>query len=348
MMWTLASHHAMLKVETPPTGRKISSWLVPALGYTISLASLWWAFAKFPFSQLGEHLRTMDWKWLVLAVVIEFASFLLDAWRWRELLKPASVPTYGASVQSVFAGLFANDLLPARAGEVVRCFLMSFKSGIRLSLVITSSIILRVMDGLWIVILYFLTAWAVEGAGAVTSVMVLYAATVAGLALLLLFVLFYKQHAHHYMSSNKWAVRFIHLLDEIHKLGNWRELRIVMLSSSVYWIAQISAIWAIARADNFYFDFGQMTFLLIVKNVGTLVPTAPAGIGAFQATTIYALKHFFTEAPDAKILAELLFGFLTLPGLAGGAVAVAMAGYKLKDLVKHAQEAHEKHKAELL
>jgi hypothetical protein len=88
-----------------------------------------------------------------------------------------------------------------------------------------------------------------------------------------------------------------------------------------------------------------MTFLLVVKNVWTLMPTAPAGVGAFQASAIYALRHFFTEAPDAKILAELLFGILTLPGLIGGSIAVAMAGYKLKDLVRHAQEAHDRHKA---
>ncbi len=336
----------MDSTEALPERRKISAWLVPALGYSISLASLAWVLFRFPFAQLGEHLRTMDWRWLALAVVIEFSSFLLDAWRWRELLRPARTPTYGATVQAVFAGLFTNDLLPARAGEVVRCFLLSYKTDIHLPLVIMSSIILRVMDGIWIVIFYFATSFAVEGAGAVTTVMFIYAAVVAALALMLLFVLFRRHHAHHFVSNRSWAARFVHFLDEIHRLGNWRELRIVMLSTSVYWGAQICAVWAIARADNFYFDFGQMTFLLIVKNVGTLVPTAPAGVGAFQATTVYALRHFFTEAPDAKILAEILFGFLTLPGLVGGGVAVAMAGFKLKDLVRHAQEAHQKHKVQ--
>lgn len=330
--------------EAPPAGRKVSTWLVPAIGYSISLASLWWAFARFPFAQMGDHLRTVGWGWLTLSVAAELASFFLDAWRWRELLRPAAVPPYGAAVQSVFAGLFANDLLPARAGEAVRCFLLSFKTDIHLPLVITSVVILRVMDGIWVVIFYFATSFVVEGAGAATGVMVVYTAGVLVLALLLLFALFRRQHAHHFVSNSGWAAKFVHFLDEIHKLGNWRELRIVMLSTGFYWVLQICAVWAITRADNFYFSFGQMAFLLIVKNVGTLVPTAPAAVGAFQASAIYALRHFFTEAPDAKILAELLFGFLTLPGLIGGAIAVAMAGYNLKDLVRHAQQAHNRHK----
>jgi uncharacterized protein (TIRG00374 family) len=332
--------------EAPQAGRKVSTWLVPAIGYAISLASLWWAFARFPYAQLGDHLRTMSWNWLALAIAAELATFFLDAWRWRELLRPACAPPYGAAVQSVFAGLFANDVLPARAGEAVRCFLLSYKTDIHLPLVITSVVILRVMDGIWIVIFYFATSSVVEGAGAFTGVMVIYAAVVAALALLLLFALFHRTHAHYFVSNTSWAARFVHFLDEIHNLGNWRELRIVMAATGVYWTIQVCAVWAITRADNFYFNFGQMAFLTIVKNVGTLVPTAPAAVGAFQASAIYALRHFLTEAPDARILAELLFGFLTLPGLIGGAIAVAMAGYKLKDLVRHAQEAHARPKGE--
>jgi uncharacterized protein (TIRG00374 family) len=332
--------------ETPRARRKVSTWLVPAIGYTISLASLWWAFAHFPFAQMGDHLRTMGWWWLSLSIALELGSFFLDAWRWRELLRPAVAPPYGAAVQSVFAGLFANDVLPARAGEAVRCFLLSYKTDIHLPLVITSVAVLRVMDGIWVVIFYFATSWTVEHAEDATRIMAFgYTPVVVALTLLLLFMLFRRQHAHQFMSNSKWAARFAHFLDEVHKLGNWRELRIVMLTTGLYWLTQVCAVWAIARADNGDYTFGQMTFLLISKSVGTLFPTAPAGIGAFQASVIYALRRFFTEPPNARILAELMFAFLTLPGLIGGVIAVAMAGFKLKDLVRHAQEAHRKHKA---
>jgi hypothetical protein len=117
-----------------------------------------------------------------------------------------------------------------------------------------------------------------------------------------------------------------------------------LVFSGFYWVMQICAFWAIARAAGFYYNFGEMTYVFILKSVGTLVPTAPAGVGAFQAIIVKALEHFLTEPDQAKIVAELLFAFLTLPGLIGGAIAIAMAGYKLKDLVRHAQESHRKHK----
>jgi uncharacterized protein (TIRG00374 family) len=334
----------MNTVAEPKAGRKLSTRLVTVIGWVLSLATLYWAFHRFPLAELGDHVRTMSWGWLGFAVTIEIASFLLDAWRWRELLRPACNPTYGAAVQSIFASMFVNDLVPARIGEAVRCFLLSYKNEIRLPLVITSVVVLRVIDAIWVVLFYFATSFFIEETATVTGIMTIYAVVTTILATILLFVLFRGQHAHHFVSNRSWAARFVHFLDEIHKLGNWRELRIVMLMSGAYWALQICAVWAITRADNFYFTFSQMTFLLILKSVATLIPTAPAGVGTFQATLIYALRHFYTEGPDANILAQIIFSILTLPGLVGGAIAVALAGFKLKDLVRHAQEMHRKPK----
>src|ERR1700744_2200006 len=128
------------------------------------------------------------------------------------------------------------------------------------------------MDGLCGVVLYFATSFTVERAGAVTGVLSAYAGTVAFLAAALLYVLFRKQHAHHFVSNRSWAARFVHFLDEIHKLGNGRELRIVMSITALYWVMQVWAVWAIARSDDFFFDFGQLAGVLVVKNVITLGP----------------------------------------------------------------------------
>jgi hypothetical protein len=102
----------------------------------------------------------------------------------------------------------------------------------------------------------------------------------------------------------------------------------------------VFAIWAIARSDSFYFSASDMAFLLVVKTVGTLIPNAPANVGAFQASAYYALERLYTEPSEAKILAEIMFAFLTLPLLAGGAIAIAFAGFNLSDLTRHAHHAH--------
>ena len=79
-------------VEAPPKRRGIPNWLVPAIGYSVSAASLTWVFWKFPYAQLADHLRTLEWNWVALAILLEVAVYFFDAWRWGVLLRPVGAP----------------------------------------------------------------------------------------------------------------------------------------------------------------------------------------------------------------------------------------------------------------
>ena len=327
-------------VEEALAKRRIPKWLLPVVGYGLSAVSLVWVFAKFPFAQLGHHLRTMDWKWVAIAIVAELLVYFVDAWRWKAILNPVGAPSFLSCLQAVFVGLFANDVLPARAGEIIRCFLLSYKTNVHLSLAITSEFILRIMDGVWILLIYLFITFRVSTHVAVTNVMWGFGVGVVAISAIILWVLFHRQHAHHFMNNRSWGARFIHLMDEIHSLGHWRELGIAFAIGAPYWALQAIAMWALCRADAFFFSPSEVAFMLVVKTVGTLIPSAPANMGLYQSTTVYALRLLLTEKAEAEILAEILFGFLTLPLVIGGAIAIASAGFRLDDLHRHAHTAH--------
>jgi glycosyltransferase 2 family protein len=323
------------------TWPNIPKWLVPAVGYTISAASLVWVLSRFPYALLGEHLRTMDWTWAAVAVFFEVLIYFIDAWRWAVLLQPVGAPSFKLCLQAVFVGVFGNDVLPAKAGELVRCFLLSYETEVSLSLALTSDVILRVMDGAWMAIVYLVITLQIGTHVGVSRVMWAFSAGVAVISAVILYVLFHRQHAHHFVRNTKWAMRFIHLLDEIHRLGDWRELGAAMWISALYWMAQVVAIWALTRADKFDIGLSGAAFVLVVKAVGTLVPLAPANVGTFQTTIIYALGLLLVERPNAQIFAEIMFFFLTIPGAVGGAIALGFAGLDITDLHRRAHRVKE-------
>jgi uncharacterized protein (TIRG00374 family) len=318
----------------------LPKWVVPVFGYSVSIVSLVWVFARFPFGQLGAHLRTLDWTWVAVAILAEAAVYFVDAWRWMVLLRPAGEPSFGSCLQAVFVGLLANDILPAKTGEVIRCFLLSYKTDVHLSPALTSDVILRIMDGLWIVVFYLIVTSQVAAHGFVDGAMWAFGSVVIPAGLIVLWVLFHRQHAHRFVNNRSWAERFIHELEEIHRLGQRRELSIAMAIGAAYWVVQAFAVWAVCRADNFYFGGAEVMFILIVKTVGTLVPSAPANMGLYQSSTVYALGLLLTEKGEAAILAEIMFVILTLPLILGGAFAIASAGFNLNDLHRHAHHAH--------
>ncbi|MCU1330192.1 MAG: hypothetical protein JWN34_5562 [Bryobacterales bacterium] len=330
----------MTTSERPPLWQRVPKWVIPTVGYTIGALSLFWVLFSFPYAQMGEHLRTLDWRWVGVAIALECTIYFVEAWRWMCLLRPVGKPTLGQCSQAIYVGLFANVLLPARAGEVIRCFLLSYKSGIPISLTVTSDLIMRLMDGVWIVAMYLLITWQVPAHVGVNRVMWFFGSGSIAAAALLLWVLFHRQHAHNFVNGNGWAARFSQLLERIHHLGHWDELGRAMAISILYWLLQVAAVWAIARADAFDFPFAAMAFLVVVKSVGTLMPSAPANMGAFQATVVYGLQRLFTESADAKILAEIMFMLQTLPLAIGGAIAIASAGFNFSDLRRHAHNAH--------
>lgn len=282
----------------------------------------------------------MDWRLVALATVLELLAYFADAWRWMILLEPAGAPTYPACLQSVFVGQFANAVLPARGGELVRCGLLSLKTQVTLGSSITSGIVLRIMDGLWLVILYLLTTWRIPAHPRVTAAVWAFGSGVVILSGLLLFALFYRQSSQRLLQKRAAGSRAARMLHEIHRLGHWHELALTMATGGLFWGLQILAIGAIARADGFEFDFSQVAFLAVVKSLGTVVQLAPGNIGAFQAASAYALVLMLTESSEAGILAEFMFAVQNLPMVIGGAFAVAFTGVRLRDLMEHAHQAH--------
>ena len=53
-------------------------------------------------------------------------------------------------VQAIYIGLFANEVLPLRTGEVIRCYLLAHWNDLRLSLSFASAAVERLIDGFWL------------------------------------------------------------------------------------------------------------------------------------------------------------------------------------------------------
>ncbi len=322
----------------------IPKWLVPALGFIVSIVSCYFAFRRFDFNQLGRDFEHLIWPWVILAVALELASYIVDAWRWLVILSPAEQPTLLQCVQATFIGLFANDLLPAKAGEVIRPYLLSRWADVPLSLSITSAAMERILDGVTMVICFYIVSadmtglpgWLRDGMGTLAIAM-------GVIMSVFLFILFYKSHAHRVVSGSKFAVKFIHLLDELHLLGCWQTLWAAFGLSFVYFLCQFLAVMCLARAYNFDFGLRESAFVLLVVRLITLIPSAPGNIGSFQFFCELALRMLMVEAANANSFALIAYFFLTAPPLVIGAGTVMLTGLSIGELHKQAHHAHREH-----
>jgi uncharacterized protein (TIRG00374 family) len=338
--------------QNPQRRLRIPKWLVPAVAYTSAIASLFWVFHAFDYRQLEQDVRALHWGWVALGIVLNLAVYVVDAWRWAVLLCPAESVPVSECVKAVFVGQVANGVFPAKAGEIVRCYLLSFWTDTPLSLALTSDAIARVMDGICLVAGFYLVTAGLEVPRHLREKFALWrdgtfilAIVVAVLSALFLFVLFRREHASSLVSGNKWAARFTQLLHEIHQLGDVRVLRTGLAISVLYLFLPVLSVWCLFRAYAFDFGLLQAGVVLIIIHIGTILPNAPANLGSFQVFATVALGLLHAEQTEAKIFSLILYFTHTLPQIAVGALVLLFTGLKLGEVHLHAKRAEHARKA---
>src|SRR5664280_1790319 len=105
-----------------PSRRKFPSWLPPILGYCLAIGCLLWILRGYRFNELIPAIRSLDFRWVSLAILADLAVYLAHAWRWNTLLAPVVRLRFWRTVQAIFIGLFANEVLPLRVGELIRLY----------------------------------------------------------------------------------------------------------------------------------------------------------------------------------------------------------------------------------
>jgi uncharacterized protein (TIRG00374 family) len=138
--------------------RRIPSWLLQAIGYSLSAGCLFWVLRGYPLGELLPNIRSLDWKWVTLAVITDLAVYVVHGWRWNTLLFPVARLGFWTTVQAIYIGLFANEVLPLRVGELIRCYLLAHWNNLRLSLSFASAAVERIIDGLWMLVAFMITA----------------------------------------------------------------------------------------------------------------------------------------------------------------------------------------------
>jgi uncharacterized protein (TIRG00374 family) len=324
----------------PNRRRKMPRWLPQALGYGASAACIAWVLHGYSIKdELIPAIRELDWRWVSLAATADLAIYFAQAWRWNTLLSPVAQLRPWRTVQAIFIGQFANQVLPLRTGELIRCYMLAHWNGIRLSLSFASAVLERLIDGFWLLVAFLITAVFVRSMprDLTIGVRVLGVLLVIGAAILL-WVVFHKQHAHAVMSESRWSSTARHIIEGLHLMGNARTLGLTSLLSLFYLAFQVVTVWALMKADGLDLSFWSAAGVLAIIRLAIVIPNGPANLGLLQVACVLALGLFDVEKNDAKNFSNIMLAAETIPLLVGGAIAVALTGLNINELRDRARK----------
>lgn len=297
------------------TGSRHRVWQL-LLAITLSGALLWWAFRDVNFPEAIGYLRAVRLGWLLAAVVVATSLFPMRLVRWRLLLRREDGAAYPWTPlwHAIAMGFAANNLLPFRAGEVVRTVAASRLTGARLTTSLASVAVERVFDALTVVGL-LAVALLMPGMPpglSVAGIPVQQVATTAGLlalgalvcaSLVVAFPLAAERVVRRIIPSDRLALRLVELIAGVRQgLGVLRSpgrLLGVIVWSILLWLVNALSFYLAFLAFELPVSYVGAIVLQGVLAFGIAVPSAPGYVGPFEAAITAVLALYGIGASQA-------------------------------------------------
>lgn len=316
------------------------------LGFGISVGLIYWVYGQSDWQIVGNELSNMRfWVFLPGLVVIVF-HFYLRALRWCYLLPERPEKTsLTVLFDSIMVGNFATYILPLRAGEFIRPFMLSRTSKYSFSssfasvvierffdlatVLATFSIVLALVDGL--------PEWVFAGAKALGVLALAIVVFIGACAVWPGRLTGFCRYFLAYLPSKIRGGCDQFLQDFIHSaavLNSPRRLAITVALSLAVWLT----CYLYFYVSLFLFtDSGTMTLAVtaaVIVALAVAAPSAPGFVGVYQVGCIAAFKLFDFSVEVATAYAIITHLLQYILYIIYGFYALSKYGLSLSSLRK--------------
>ena len=323
--------------------------------------SLYLALRGVKFAEVGQALQRVDVLWLVISAALILLTLVIRAQRWRVLLKRQL--SFNDAFGLINIGYLVNGVLPARAGDAARGIAGSLRGPVTMLAALSTVVVERVLDMLFIVLILVATLPFVPGlreylttgsiGGGVPLNLVV---GISGLLALLIVVIFVLLAA--FPAKVEAGVRWIlkslhvvhperllrpvqHVLEGLSALGSVRAGLEIMGWTVVLWAVSGLYFFTVMRACGAFIPDVTLlkSFVAMWASAFGMVFPATGGIGSFHFAVREALFWGFGLARDLGFTyAVLAHAISYLAGIILGAGALLAWGISLRDVMRHEPE----------
>ncbi len=303
-----------------------------ALGLAISAVALALVVRSVDLGAAWDVLRRAQPQWIALLLVFAVSDVLIRAVRWRVLLAPIADVPLRTTLGSLLVGYLANNVLPARLGELVRSHHLGVRTGLSRSTTLGTIVVERVVDTVVVVGIAAAAILVLSVRGVVAS------AVLVGLALTALLVIGIAvgMAAHRLPGGARLAAfigRWPRVRDVLRRLraglaiaSNVRTMAAAVILSVGSWSCTVLAFAAAAQAVGIEPTMGQAALLAAGTNLATAIPAAPGYVGTFELAAVTIAGSVGIASESALAFAVLVHATTLLLTSLGGAVVIAIGG----------------------
>jgi hypothetical protein len=313
---------------------------VVMIGLAVSAVFVFLAVRGLDLSAVGAAFSSaVLWPWVPLGVAAYLCSHVARGVRCRMLVARHADISLATATHVVVVGYAANNVLPARLGELVRSGMLAERAAMPLAQSIALTVIERVLDGLMMLALLVLATLTIDVAGWMRE-LVYVALAVFGLATAVVAIAAYApavilrlaQRAARPLGE-RWRARADRLAHSVTAAGAClREPRAaarLLAVSLLVWALEAGMYVTLLPTLGIPVTWQLGVTTMCVTGFGLLLPSSPGSIGPYHYFASQTLIGFGVAAPTALAYATLVHLAFYVPVTLWGAAAMVWYGVEL-------------------
>lgn len=326
----------LMNAEAKQAGKKKGALLRQVLGIGISVVCLVLVFRKIDFAQLRAAIETLKWHYLALGLISLVVDYAMRIQRWAVMLRAGGASVSGVDSAAPFLGsITLNNVLPFRAGDLVRAFVFPASIGVRRVTAAASLLFERLIDlitlllalgvGLWLSSMSSLPEWlgrtvvilAVVGGGILIAIV-----TMNSFFVRILLSIKVQLDRHGKGKLGSAVAVLIDLTSDIGRMARPQVLVSVLFLSAIVWVGETGLFWAVMKGLSIQAGFSSALMIMAVATLSTLVPSSPGYVGPFHLAAYSAAVMLGGSPAQAASFALLAHLGLWLPTTLAGSIAI--------------------------
>ena len=277
----------------------------------ISFACLYLFYREVnSFNDFFKQIQSANYLYILVATLLLCFTVLIRALRWNVLLGSNKNIYTLFKIQMI--GYFGNNILPFRAGEILKSFLLGEKEQISKSYALGTIIIERFLDMLML-LFFTIVCIFVSPVSKIDGIPIYYLLIVILGAIglfLLCFVIISKIFIKVRLIQN-----FIDKLTSAYRELSFRHFIHVNFYGVLIWLIYWINVELIFKAFNLSVDPYQSLIILIVASIINSIPSLPGALGTFHlgvGITIAAMDVMNNNSLESFTTVLHLYGYISL------------------------------------
>ncbi len=322
--------------KDPDVKRRKRGWSRLA-ALLVTLLFVYLTLRDFDPERFLSVLERVHWLPLLSLVPILLLTHFFRALRWWSLVARRTDARPWTLFPYILAGMALSDLIPVRAGEWYRAWLLTQRHGLPYSSSLGVVVVERVLDGLSMALVLLLALFMTGSRSDGFRSLLVAALPLFGLAGLLLLALFlwperFEKRIPRFCAPfpSTWRPRLEDILrrfaDGLESLADSGAFLRTVLFTFGQWAVEGVAYVLLFRAFGFQLGYEWGLLMLAVISFATVLPAGPGYVGVFEYAVMLVLLAAGVDRSAALGAAVVLHGVQLAVAVGPGTVFLALFG----------------------